>query len=246
MTSRTIPATGQDRLSSAAINFKPVAFTLVELLVVIGIIAVLVGILLPALRKARDAAAETQCKSNLRQWGIALYTYAGENRGIVPVPGEPRFGDFTAGSFAYAAKADGDAVNKPLGFWSDPSLWINALPPLFGKPTYDRMQQDHMEGKALLPREGDLSVFVCPIADAALGTPADIIVDVGYFQMWGYPDGFVPTHTSANPLGIITSPSSAPAGARGRRSSPTPGTRKSRRAGHESRSARCGRPPTSL
>jgi prepilin-type N-terminal cleavage/methylation domain-containing protein/prepilin-type processing-associated H-X9-DG protein len=66
------------------------AFTLVELLVVIGIIAVLIGILLPALSKARQAAVTTACLSNLRQIGISFNTYAVENHSWLPSPGPNR------------------------------------------------------------------------------------------------------------------------------------------------------------
>ena len=64
-------------------------FTLVELLVVVGIITVLIAILLPALQKAREQARRVVCASNQRQICLAILNYAGQNHGILPRINDP-------------------------------------------------------------------------------------------------------------------------------------------------------------
>ena len=99
------------------------AFTLIELLVVISIIALLVGILLPALSAAREAAQDSQCKANMRSGGQAMVMYVTEDiGGYIPENQSPRW-DGALNRFLNA--------DRKVGFGADymrcPSMQVDSL-----------------------------------------------------------------------------------------------------------------------
>src|SRR4051794_11700893 len=84
-TTQSGPALARDRRSQRTSERRAAGFTLVELLVVIGIIALLISILLPALGKARAAANKTACLSNLRSVMQMMIIYGVQNHDQIPL-----------------------------------------------------------------------------------------------------------------------------------------------------------------
>jgi len=113
------------------------AFTLIELLVVISIIALLVGILLPALSAARSSAQKVVCLSNIRQTGIALVAYSTDNDEFFPI----YKAQWVAAPFVNRRKPARDIVpnTTPGYWWTSRLVELEYLPgPLaFDCPSFD-------------------------------------------------------------------------------------------------------------
>lgn len=155
-------------------------FTLVELLVVIGIIGILVGILLPALAIARRNALDIVCESNFKQFGIAIQAFANNHNNALPLKGP----DGSSPAQAFGPMTNGNGV---LGY-NDDSIWFNALPPLVDNKSYYEMLLDWQNSNySIVPPswESAKNVFTCSLQEPPGTLNGHDQVAGDYFMLYG-------------------------------------------------------------
>jgi prepilin-type processing-associated H-X9-DG protein len=139
------------------------AFTLVELLVVIGIITILVGLLLPTLNKARRSAVQLTCQSNLRSIGQAYIMYVNDNKGSM-LPGELR--QTTPGGAEYTPKMYWYMALRPYVSKLSNTGDLNRTTAIWICPADDTRGGYASQGAVLLPRHGGGSGGILPAQEA--------------------------------------------------------------------------------
>ncbi|MFM9963655.1 MAG: DUF1559 domain-containing protein [Planctomycetaceae bacterium] len=175
-------------------------FTLIELLVVIAVIAILIALLLPAVQNARESARRTQCRNNLKQFGLALHNYADAHRVLPP-------------GYLYKSDPVGNSMGFGWGALILPMLEQGSLQRQFN---FERPVWDNANTAA---RMRHLPAFLCPtdpISENEFvsmgGPPAEQYAMGCYVANFGPPDldanqeqrDGVFSRNSATQLGQIT------------------------------------------
>jgi prepilin-type N-terminal cleavage/methylation domain-containing protein/prepilin-type processing-associated H-X9-DG protein len=165
-------------------------FTLIELLVVIAIIAVLVALLLPAVQQAREAARRSQCKNNLKQYGLALHNY------------HDTYGQFPMGGSDWAWGAQGPGL----------SWHARVLPYMDQAPLYNMANWNFPGDASWVNAPDGLTLFTHKVPYALCPTDNRVGPDPMWTGSWGagQPNGG-PTQTSyCGSLGSQYTPSIDP------------------------------------
>jgi prepilin-type N-terminal cleavage/methylation domain-containing protein/prepilin-type processing-associated H-X9-DG protein len=141
-------------------------FSLLELLVVIGIIAVFLALLLPAVQKVRSAALRMKCQNNLRQLGLALHNYHGAQQAFPPGC------SYQGGSDPYPHLS---WLARLLPYLEQEALWQQIGPAFardrffLGPPPHPGLSQP-------------VALFICPV-DTQASQPWDVAWDTGNFRV---------------------------------------------------------------
>src|SRR5687768_17288706 len=170
-------AHGRNRSISRNLGSRA-AFTLVELLVVIGIIALLIGILLPTLNRARESARATKCLSNMRNLAQATLMFAQENRGLMPgrAGNSAILWDASQGRLRTAS-----ATEAAAGDCFDWIAWRRAKDPVTGQMATDVLDQNitfsglakYMAAKPIFHKTADEANQVGAKLDQVFRCPSD-------------------------------------------------------------------------
>jgi prepilin-type N-terminal cleavage/methylation domain-containing protein len=127
-------------------------FTLVELLTVIAVLGVLMAVMVPSVRLARELSLEADCQSNLRQLGIILRTYSGDHDGVFPNP-----------LYLYHSERSFTAEPGPLQKYAECCRWHD---PRIGLDSDLMQEQPGLRG-SLVPYIGDPGLLLCKVGERA-------------------------------------------------------------------------------